>query len=172
MGNGTNDTDAMKTSDVSFSMCRTGTETAKEASAIVLLDDQFTSIIPTIKYGRNLFDSVRKFVQLQLTINFVAAAMAFLGGVFLGESPLNPMQMLWTNIVIDLIGSIAMITESPDKELMTRKPYGRREKILNSEMVKFISTQGVIQIVILSVLLFKGTTGFMQVPNCWTYNLL
>jgi magnesium-transporting ATPase (P-type) len=121
-----------------------------------LLDDQFSSILPTIKWSRNIFNSIRKFLQLQLTINLVASSMAFLGGVFLGESPLNPMQMLWTNIFIDLMGSISMITEVPANDLLVKKPNNRSEKLMTGDMLRFILTQGFIQIIILSLVLFQG----------------
>jgi P-type E1-E2 ATPase len=110
-GNGSNDTYALRKADISISMACTDNESAKEASDIVFLDDNFESVISTIQWGRHTFNSVRKFLILQLTINLVAAVMALLGAVLLGESPLNPLQMCWTNVIIDLIGSLALITE-------------------------------------------------------------
>ena len=84
-------------------------ETAKDASDIVILDDKFSSIISTIKWGRHTVNTVKKFLTLQLTINLVAAVMALLGAVFVGESPLHPLQLLWINLTIDLLGSISLI---------------------------------------------------------------
>jgi Ca2+ transporting ATPase len=108
-GNGTNDTYALRKADVSISMGLTCNDTAKEASDIVILDDKFSSIIKTIKWGRHTLATIKKFLILQLTINLVAAVMALLGAVFVGESPLNPMQMLWINLIIDLLGSLSLI---------------------------------------------------------------
>ena len=108
-GNGTNDTEAMRRADISLAMNGTANTSAKEASDIVLFDDNFASILKTVKWGRHVFNSVKKFLVLQLTINVVAAAMTLLGAVFLGEGPLHPLQMLWTNLLIEVIGSVAII---------------------------------------------------------------
>ena len=112
-GNGTNDIGALRKSDVSISMGLTCNETAKEASDIVILNDSFKSITTTIVWGRHTSNIIKKFLALQLTINLVAAIMALFGAVFLGESPLHPLQMLWINIIIDLLGSISLILEKP-----------------------------------------------------------
>jgi magnesium-transporting ATPase (P-type) len=79
----------------------------------VILDDRFASILKTIRWGRHTFNTIKKFLALQLTINLVAAMMALLGAIFSGESPLHPMQMLWINIIVDILGSISLILEKP-----------------------------------------------------------
>jgi len=136
-------------------MAGTANSTAKEASDIVFLDDNFSSILTTIKWGRHTFQSIRKFLVMQLTINLVAAVMTLLGAVFLGEGPLHPLQMLWINLLIDILGSIAIILEEP-KESETKLPYSRRDKILTPDLIKLIAFQGLSQVVFLSVILFKG----------------
>lgn len=108
-GNGTNDIEAMRKADISITMAGTANNSAKEASDIILSNDNFASILQTVKWGRHVFNTVKKFLVLQLTINLVAVAVTLLGAVFLGEGPLHPLQMLWTNLLIEVIGSIAII---------------------------------------------------------------
>ena len=114
-----------------------------------------------MKWGRNIFDSIRKFLQFQLTVNFVALVMAFVGGAILRESPLNPIQMLWVNLIMDTLASLALATEPPSDELLKRKPYSKRESLITSQMWKFIIFQGLWQIAILGVILFRGISIFI-----------
>jgi Ca2+ transporting ATPase len=90
-----------------------GTEVAKDACDIVVLDDNFMSIVKAVKWGRNIFDSVGKFLQFQLVVNVVAISVAVIGGFASGESPLAAVQLLWVNLIMDTFAALALATEPP-----------------------------------------------------------
>lgn len=121
-----------------------------------MLDDNFSSIITAVKYGRNIFDCIRKFLQFQLTVNLVAISMAFMGAVVIKESPLTPVQILWVNLIMDTLAALALATEPPSNELLNRMPYSRSEYIINPQMWRNIILNSIYQIVVLVLVLFKG----------------
>ena len=133
-----------------------GTEVAKDSADIILLDDNFGSIIVAIKWGRNIYNSIKKFIQFQLTVNIVAMFMAFLGGVVLGESPINSVQMLWVNLIMDTFASLALATEPPNDELLLERPYSRNESLVTAVMWRNIIGQSLYQAVILTLFLFTA----------------
>lgn len=130
-----------------------------------MLDDNFGSIITAVKYGRNIFDCIRKFLQFQLTVNVVAIFMAFLGAVVIKESPLTPVQMLWVNLIMDTLAALALATEPPSDELLTRMPYSRHEEMITAQMWRGIVFHSLFQIIVLSVILFLGPDIFGVVSS-------
>ena len=149
-GDGTNDAPALSKSDVGFAMFA-GTDIAKEASDIIIMDNNFSSLVVAIIYGRNIYDNIRKFLQFQLSVNFCACLLVFICACIGNESPLTTIQMLWINLIMDSLGSLALATEPPYDELLDREPTKKDESIINGKMWKHIIGQSLFQ---LGLLLF------------------
>eukprot|EP01132_Coremiostelium_polycephalum_P002350 gene2350-2898_t len=155
-GDGTNDGPALKKSDVGFSM-GSGTEVAIAASDVVLLDDNFASIVRAVLWGRNIYDSICKFLQFQLTVNIVAVTLAFIGTITgSGRSPLSAVQLLWVNLIMDTLAALALATSPPTPELLRRPPTGRNSPLVSRSMWRNIFGQSIYQLAVLFVLLYIG----------------
>ena len=154
-GDGTNDAPALSKSDVGFSMF-SGTDIAKESSDIVILNNNFSSLLIAIIYGRNIYDNIRKFLQFQLTVNFCACLLVFICACIGNETPLTTIQMLWINLIMDSLGSLALATEPPYEELLNRSPTKKNESIINGKMWKHIIFQSIFQLVLLLFLYLRA----------------
>lgn len=141
-GDGVNDALALKKADVGFAM-GSGTEVAKEASDIVILDDNFISIFKAILYGRTIFKSIRKFIIFQLTINLCAISLSIIGPFIGVETPVTVIQMLWINMIMDTLAGIAFSYEAPLLEYMREKPKDKDEGIINKYMYGEILFTGI-----------------------------
>uniref|UniRef100_G3U4A8 Calcium-transporting ATPase n=1 Tax=Loxodonta africana TaxID=9785 RepID=G3U4A8_LOXAF len=137
-----------------------GTDVAKEASDIILTDDNFSSIVKAVMWGRNVYDSISKFLQFQLTVNVVAVIVAFTGACITQDSPLKAVQMLWVNLIMDTFASLALATEPPTETLLLRKPYGRNKPLISRTMMKNILGHAVYQLTLIFTLLFVGEKMF------------
>ncbi|THV03183.1 Ca-transporting ATPase [Dendrothele bispora CBS 962.96] len=157
-GDGTNDGPALKTASVGFSMGIAGTEVAKEASDIILMDDNFASIVKAIIWGRCVNDAVRKFLQFQLSTNVTAVVITFVSAVASveEESVLSAVQLLWINIIMDTFAALALATDPASEALLDRKPEKKTAPLFNTDMYKQILLQSLYQIAITLVFHFLG----------------
>ena len=133
-----------------------GTDVAKGACDIILTDDNFASIVKAVKWGRNVYDSIAKFLQFQLTVNIVAVLLTLISAFTVGDSPLRAIQLLWVNLIMDTFASLALATESPTDELLKRKPYGRKKSLISKQMWVFLAGHSLYQLTVLLVILFAG----------------
>jgi len=161
-GDGTNDGPALKMADVGFSMGIAGTEVAKEASSIILMDDNFSSIVKALMWGRAVNDAVQKFLQFQLTVNITAVIVTFVSAVSSADmkSVLTAVQLLWVNLIMDTFAALALATDAPTPAILDRKPTSRKAGLVSLRMWKMIIGQAILQLAVTFMLHFGGAKIF------------
>jgi len=159
VGEGLNDVKAFKFADISFSM-GTGVALARESSSMVLVTDEFESSIRGVMWGRNIYNNIRRFLQFQITINFTVLVITFIGILALTEAPLNPTMLLYVNLIMDMLGALALTTQAPEPSIIRQKPVNNEEIIMQKVIWRQIYALSAWNILVMCLIIFFGEPMF------------
>ena len=154
-GDNANDKNALTKADISFAMGTIGTDVAKESSDIIIKDDNFNSIIYSLKLGKNIINNERKLIQFQYSAIFCFSLLIFFCSIIKGEIPFSIIQIFWIYLIINILGSLALLSEEPNNDILYRKS-SKKEKIISYTMWKMIIVQSLIQFVLVFYLYLYG----------------
>lgn len=173
-GDGTNDVAALMAADVGLSMGKCGTELAKEASDIIILDDDFRSIVRAVAWGRCIYNNIQRFLQFQLTANVSTLFISFISAVFLSETPFKAVQLLWVNLIMDSLGALSLATGNPHDNLLEHKPKNKNTPLISNFMKLNIGGQALLQILLIGgILMFpqKDMPQYSQYHYTFLFNV-
>ena len=159
-GEGINDARALSEASVGFAMGEDGCSVAKDHADIIILNDNFATVVSAIRWGRNIFDNCRKFVQFQMTVNVSCLFIVMLSGTFLGTIPFSIIQLLWINLVMDVLAAIALATEAPHPTQLKKERLKKSDKVLTPLMWRAVASQTLYQALVMLILLFLGPLMF------------
>lgn len=155
-GDGTNDAPALSKADVGFGMGITGTQVCKAAADIIITDDSFTAVVNACSWGRNVFDNIQRFLQFQLTVNVNALITVFICSALMKGTPLQAIQLLWVNLIMDSLAALALATEDPKPHLLLRPPQQTSDYIVSRKMTKHILYMAIYQFILIFIVVFWG----------------
>eukprot|EP01012_Entosiphon_sulcatum_P003817 TRINITY_DN11364_c0_g1_i1.p1 TRINITY_DN11364_c0_g1~~TRINITY_DN11364_c0_g1_i1.p1 ORF type:complete len:1144 (+),score=160.44 TRINITY_DN11364_c0_g1_i1:59-3490(+) len=160
-GDGTNDAPALKSANVGFAM-QSGTDVAKGASAMVLMDDNFATVVKATMWGRCVNENIRKFLQFQLTVNVTGVGLTVISSIVSSDNRevLTAVQLLWLNLIMDTFAALALATERPNPACLTRPPIFRQSALISRRMWTFILGHSAFQFLIMLILMYRGHVMF------------